>query len=160
MRTRAIETYGASSSLTLATLAMLAVALTTPGAAQAEEQLVARGPQGPAMVVAAVEKIDPSRIGAERDHGTAPPEGARENSATVSVRSHDAASDPATLSLTVAADLPGLQADAWDSFRRSIAGAATSSCFDAAAPSQQDFAAEGLLRLPFLVQAAADGTCR
>jgi hypothetical protein len=50
--------------------------------------------------------------------------------------------------------------EAWDGFRQSVSGAATSSCFAPDALSHEEFAVQGLLRLPFLVRAASDGTCR
>ena len=50
--------------------------------------------------------------------------------------------------------------EAWEGFERSVSGAAMSSCLGPDALSHRGFAVEGLLRLPFLVGAAAAGTCR
>jgi hypothetical protein len=75
-------------------------------------------------------------------------------------QSNDVTSSEATASVTVDADLPAPEPGPWDGFRRSVADAATASCFDSHALAHQEFVADGLLRLPFLVQAATDGTCR
>ena len=48
----------------------------------------------------------------------------------------------------------------WENFRQSMSGAAVPSCFGPTALSHQGFSAEGLLALPFLVQAAVVGKCR
>jgi hypothetical protein len=160
MLTRSIEAKRVFPRLALVTVAMLAVTLATPGAAQAKEGPVADAPAEPAMLVAASQRIDPTSVGTDRDKGTSPLEDGREQSATVSSRSGDVTSDQVTASLIVDANLPDREPGEWDSFRRSLASAATSSCFGPDALSHQEFAAEGLLRLPFLVGAAADGACR
>ena len=53
-----------------------------------------------------------------------------------------------------------LESEPWDSFRHTVAGAATSSCFGSDALPHEELAVEGLLRLPFLVHAAATSACR
>jgi len=68
----------------------------------------------------------------------------------------------ATLIASVIVDehLLAPEPDRWEGFRHSVADAATASCFDPHALAHQEFVVEGLLRLPFMVQAATDGTCR
>jgi hypothetical protein len=66
--------------------------------------------------------------------------------------------DPGASLVIVGADFP--KPESWDAFGRSVSGAATSSCFGADALSHQGLVVEGLLRLPFLLHAAAAGTCR
>jgi hypothetical protein len=50
--------------------------------------------------------------------------------------------------------------DSWPAFGRRLTDAATPSCLDSSAAQHALFVPEGLLRMPFLVSAAADGTCR
>lgn len=157
MRTRPMETNRAHSYLALATVAMLAMAVAAPGAAQAQDGPVANAPTGRAMIVAAIQKIDPGTIGTERDEGS-PSNDELEQSTTAAVQSGDVTSDQATL--IVGASRPAPEPEAWEGFRRSMAGAATSSCFGSEALPHRELAVQGLLRLPFLVLAAADGTCR
>jgi hypothetical protein len=71
----------------------------------------------------------------------------------------DASSKQETASLVVDANLPDPEPEAWDGFRRSVAGAATSSCFGPYAVAHQQFVVDGLLRVPFLIRAATDGSC-
>jgi hypothetical protein len=63
-------------------------------------------------------------------------------------------SDP----VLVGASLP--RAQPWLDFDRSVAAAAVPSCLDPRAAQHALFVAEGLLSMPFLVSAAADGACR
>ena len=73
--------------------------------------------------------------------------------------------DPAEAGVTVAPatvtgglNLP--DPELWDGFRHSVSDAAASSCFDPHALAHEGLAVQGLLRLPFLVQAAAASACR
>ena len=50
----------------------------------------------------------------------------------------------------------GAESDSWESFRQSVSSAATPDCLDPNAFP----AVQGLLRLPFLLHAAAVGKCR
>jgi hypothetical protein len=50
--------------------------------------------------------------------------------------------------------------DSLPTFGRRLADAATPSCLDSSAAQHALFVPEGLLRMPFLVNAAADGSCR
>jgi len=50
----------------------------------------------------------------------------------------------------------GVESDSWESFRQSVSSAATPDCLDPNAFP----AVQGLLRLPFLLHAAAVGKCR
>jgi hypothetical protein len=48
----------------------------------------------------------------------------------------------------------------WADFRRTVADASVPSCFSSDAQSHEALLAEGLLRMPILLGAAANGTCR
>jgi hypothetical protein len=50
--------------------------------------------------------------------------------------------------------------DPWEDFRQSVATAPTPSCFSSDPMPQEQFEPQGLLRLPFLLHAAAVGKCR
>jgi hypothetical protein len=50
--------------------------------------------------------------------------------------------------------------DSWESFRQSVTQTATPGCLQPDALRREPFAAQGLLRLPFLLHAAAVGNCR
>ena len=52
------------------------------------------------------------------------------------------------------------QADPWERFSQSVAGAAVPPCFSPNAAPHGSFAAQGLLALPFLLHAAAIGKCQ
>jgi hypothetical protein len=54
----------------------------------------------------------------------------------------------------------GGESDPWEGFRQSMASAAVPDCFSSNAAPHGSFAAQGLLALPFLLQAAATGKCR
>lgn len=70
----------------------------------------------------------------------------------------DLAVDQAIRSVTLRTN--AMEAEPWDSFRQSVAGAATSSCFGPDALAHEEVPVGGLLRLPFLVHAAATSACR
>jgi hypothetical protein len=61
-------------------------------------------------------------------------------------------------SVFVGASLP--RAESWLDFDRGVAAAAAPSCLDPRAAQHALFVADGLLSMPFLVSAAADGACR
>jgi hypothetical protein len=61
---------------------------------------------------------------------------------------------------SVVAGATSLHAQAWADFRRGVADAAAPDCIDPGAVAHQTFIVEGLLRIPFLARAAADGSCR
>ena len=76
---------------------------------------------------------------------------------------------PADSSQALTGSLPGElvvvgesspHSEPWADFRETVAGAAVPSCFEPGALSHQEFAAEGLLRAPLLVAAAANDRCR
>jgi hypothetical protein len=50
--------------------------------------------------------------------------------------------------------------DSWESFRQSVVQGATPGCSQPDALRREPFPAQGLLRLPFLLHAAAVGNCR
>jgi hypothetical protein len=138
---------------------MLAVTVAAPRAAQAKEPPVTNVHPERATIVAAVPKFDPGTIRTDRDDRS--PSREPEQSTSAPVQSGDVTSDQTTL--VVGASRLAPEPEIWDGFRRSVAEAATSSCFDPHALSHQDhqeLAVEGLLRVPFLVRAVADGTCR
>jgi hypothetical protein len=159
MRPRSIDPKRASPSAGLVTAAMLAATLIAFDAAQAQERTPYIEP-GAAAVMAAVQPIDPTQVGHDQASGKGPRhlEDATQHSATDNSQFTDTTVGRATGSLTVSANFP--DPEAWDGFRHSVSGAATSSCFDPDALSHEEFAVQGLLRLPFLVRAASDGTCR
>jgi hypothetical protein len=61
-------------------------------------------------------------------------------------------------SVLVGADVSG--SEPWVDFRHGVADAAVPNCVDPRSAQHAVFVAEGLLRVPFLVGAAADGACR
>jgi hypothetical protein len=134
MRTRSIHPNGPYPYLRFVAAAMLAVALAASNASQAQERPADNAPTSATALAAATRPIDPTDVG------------------------FDPAGGEATDSIIVDANLP--DPEAWDNFDRSVAGAATSSCFGPEALPHGEFAVEGLLRLPFLVRAAAASSCR
>lgn len=74
----------------------------------------------------------------------------------------DASRSPANdeASGLVVVDANPRSSDPWVGSREAIADSATPSCFGPHALSEPGFAAEGLLRMPLLVGAAASGACR
>jgi hypothetical protein len=110
--------------------------------------------------VAAVGPIDPAYVGPGRASGKAvesPRDGTPQSTPGVP-QPTDGTIDQAIGSVTISAAVR--QSEPWDSFRHTVASAATPSCFGPNALSHEDFAAQGLLRLPFLARAAATGACR
>jgi hypothetical protein len=154
MRTRSIAVNHPFPYLALATVAMLAVLLAAPGGARAQRQPVAEVPATAATL------IEPNTVDLDRAADTSRPGDGTEYSAGATSQSNDVTSTQVPASVIVGEHLPALEANPWDGFRQSVADAATASCFDSHALAHQEFVVEGLLRLPFLVQAATDGTCR
>jgi hypothetical protein len=155
MRIRSIEARPAHPRIARGAAVALVAALLACGAAQAQE-----AQPGAATLVAAVRAIDPARVGPGRASGKAVEsraDGTPQSSAGASPPT-DSAIDQAVGSVTVSA--AARQSQPWDGFRRSVASAATPDCFGPDALSHEEFAAQGLLRLPFLAHAAATGACR
>jgi hypothetical protein len=160
MRIRSIAANHAHPCLGMATSAMLAVTLAASNGVHAQERAVADAQPGAAAVVASVQRIDPTSVdlNTATEKGMRYPEDGTGQPVTDTWQSIDTAVDPETSSVIVGAHLPN--PEPWDTFDRSVSGAATSSCFGPDALPHAEFAVEGLLRLPFLVRAAAAGTCR
>jgi hypothetical protein len=159
MRTQSIDSRRANPKVGGAAAAMLLVTLVACGAVQAQER-AADVQQGAATVVAAVRPIDPTYVDPDPASGRVlgfPEDGAPQSTAGSS-ESTDVTVDEAGVSVTVSAN--SLESEPWDSFRQSVAGAATSSCFGPDALPHEELAVGGLLRLPFLVHAAAASACR
>ena len=160
MRTRSIALNHAFSYLALVTAAMLAVLLAAPGGARAQQKPVAEVRATAATLIASIGKIEANTVDLDRSADTSRTEDGTEYSVGATSQSNDVTSTPVTASVIVGEHLPAPEPDPWDGFRHSVADAATASCFDSHALAHQEFVVEGLLRLPFLVQAATDGTCR
>lgn len=159
MQTRSIDARGANPHVGLASAAMLVVTLVTCGTVQAQGRAADVQP-GAATVVATVRPIDPTYVGPDPADGKVSgflEDGTPQSTAGAS-QSTDVTVDEATISVTLSAN--SLESEPWNSFRHSVAGAATSSCFGPDALPHEELAVEGLLRLPFLVHAAATGACR
>jgi len=60
----------------------------------------------------------------------------------------------------IAERAPKLEPEQWENFRQSVSGAAVPSCYSPDAAPHQQFAATGLLALPFLVHGHIVGSCR
>jgi hypothetical protein len=145
MRTRSIDAKRAHPGTGLAAVAALVVTLAACGGARAAGQ--------------ATQALEVAVVAMQRGSAAS-----WQGLATADVQA-SAATPVAPVQQTdpITVDLVGARPDnpeAWDGFRRSVSGAATSSCFGPDALPHQEFAVEGLLRLPFLVQAAAAGACR
>lgn len=141
------------------TAAMLTATLIAFDAAQAQERTAYVQPSA-ATVIAAVQPVDAAYVGPGRASGKAvesPGHGTPQPSPGAS-QPTDNTIDQATSSVTVSAAVR--QSDPWDGFRHSVASAATPSCFGPDALPHEEFAAEGLLRVPFLAHAAATSACR
>jgi len=158
MQTRSIDAKPAHRPIGRAVAVMMVVTLAACNAVQAQQ--AADVQPGAATVVATLQPNDPSYLGLERASGK--PAGLLEDetpqSSSDSSQSTDTTIDQAIGSMTVSASLP--RSEPWDGFRRSVATAATSSCFGPDALPHEEFAVEGLLRLPFLAHAAATSACR
>jgi hypothetical protein len=155
MRIRPIEAKPAHPRIARGAAATLVVALVACCAAQAQE-----AQPGVATLVAAVRPIDPAHVGPGRTGGKAVEsrgDGAPESSAGASPPT-DSTIDQAVGSVTISAAVRPSRP--WDGFRRSVASAATPDCFGPDALSHEEFAAQGMLRLPFLAHAAVTGACR
>lgn len=167
MLARSIDPKRASPSTGLMTAAMLMATLIAFDAAQAQERDAYIQPRA-ATVMAAVQPVDPAYVGPGRAGGQAaePPAEATPQSSPAASPPTDSTIDSAidstidqeTSSVTVSA--AARQSDPWDGFRHSVASAATPSCFGPDALPHEEFAAEGLLRAPFLAHAAATSACR
>ena len=160
MRTRSIDTNRGYRWLGLATAAMLTMMLAAPNAAQAQARAAAELQASATTLVATIQRIDPTAVDRTQASGKGlrDLEDAAQDKTAGTLQSTDIAVDRATGSVIVGADFPN--SEQWESFRHSVSGAATSSCFGPDALSHEEFAVEGLLRLPFLVRAASDGACR
>jgi hypothetical protein len=85
------------------------------------------------------------------------------------VDEHATRNSPANNAPPAALDKPGpsvfvranlARSEPWVDFRVSVADAAAPNCLDPDAARRGPFVAEGLLRAPFLLNAAAEGACR
>jgi hypothetical protein len=155
MRIRSIEARPAHPSIARGAAVTLVAALVACCGAQAQE-----AQPGVATLVAAVRPIDPTHVSSGRASGNAvesPGDGTPQSSAGASPPT-DSTIDQAISSMTVSAAVQ--QSEPWDGFRRSVASAATPDCFGPDALSHEEFAAQGMLRLPFLAHAAVTGACR
>ena len=149
----------AHPTIGLAAAAMLVVTLVACSAVKAQERGADVRPSAPTLV-AAVRPIHPAYVGQGWTSGNAaesPGDGTPQSSASAS-QGTDGTIDQAIGSVTVSAAVP--QSNPWDGFRHSVASAATPSCFGLDALSHEEFATQGLLRVPFLAHAAATGACR
>ncbi|HUD25678.1 MAG TPA: hypothetical protein VMQ45_08340 [Burkholderiaceae bacterium] len=159
MKNRLRAANRAPAWLAVAAGAVLAVTLAASDAARAQARSAAHAKANGEALVAAVQTIDPAYV----DFGQGGGKGLRyleEETPDLEAGSaefSDIAVDQATASVTVGANFP--DPELWDSFRQSVSGAAASSCFGPEALAHEQFAVEGLLRLPFLVHAAAASAC-
>lgn len=158
MRTRSIDLTRARAHLGLATAVLMTVTLAVSGGAQAQAAagLHASAP----TLVASVQQIDPTYVDPSQPTGKGLPyleDLTPDSEADIAQLTELAVGQPAG-STAAAANLP--DPEQWDDFRHSVSGAATSSCFGPDALPHEEFAVQGLLRLPFLVRAASEGVCR
>jgi hypothetical protein len=159
MQTQSIESRRPNPNVHRAAAAMLVVTLVASSAVRAQERAADMQPSA-ATVVATVRPIDPTYVDPDPASGRALgflDDGTPQSTAGTS-QSTDVTVDEAGISVTASAN--PLESEPWDSFRHSVAGAATSSCFGPDALPHEEFAVQGLLRLPFLVHAAATSACR
>jgi len=137
---------------------MLAVTLAVSGAAQAQ---AAAGPhESVPTLLASVQQIDPTYVDPNQPGGKGLPylEDLTPDSEADIAQLTDLAVGQPTRLATAGANVP--DPEQWDDFRHSVSSAATSSCFGPDALPHEEFAVQGLLRLPFLVRAASAGACR
>jgi hypothetical protein len=136
---------------------MLALALVAGDAAQAQEVAAGARARG-VTLLATVQPIDLTSIDPNRpgDYGSRYLQDPTEQPAAPPFT--DITVGPAGDSVSVVLNFP--DPEPWDGFRHSVSDAAASSCFGPDALPHEEFAVQGLLRLPFLVQAAAASTCR
>jgi len=139
---------------------MLTLTFAVTSTAQAQEKPAADVQSSAATLVAAVQRIDPTTVDLNQPGNKGLPylEDATQHPTQDPSQLTDITVEEAARQVTVGANFP--DAEQWDGFRQSVAGAATSSCLGPDALSHEEFAVEGLLRLPFLVRAASDGACR
>jgi hypothetical protein len=159
MRTRSLDARRSYPRFSLAAATMLALTLAAGDAAQAQERAPDVQPAATPLV-AIIQAIDPTDVGVDPASGVraGPVDDAVPEPTADGPQAADSTLDQATSSVTVSATLP--KSDRWDAFRESVGSAATPSCFGSDALPHEEFAVDGLLRLPFLAQAAATGTCR
>jgi hypothetical protein len=160
MRTRSIDAPRAFSSFSLTTGAMLVATLALSNAAKAQEPSAATVPAVAATVMASIQRLDPTYVDLNpaSGNGLQHDEDAAQHSPAPTSQFDDSALDDATGLVVVSENVPN--SEAWDGFRHSVSGAATSNCFGPDALSHEQVAVQGLLRLPFLVGAASSGACR
>jgi hypothetical protein len=160
MRTRSIDPKRASAGLGLAMAAILALSFAVINPARAQQRAAADVQASATTLVAAVQQIDPTSVDLNQLSGKGLPylEDATQHPAQDPPQLTDLTVDEVAGLITVGVNFP--DSEQWDGFRQSVAGAATSSCLGPDALSHEEFAVEGLLRLPFLVRAASAGECR
>jgi hypothetical protein len=160
MRTRSIDANRGYPVLGLAAAVMLAATFAACNPAQAQERAAVDVQASATTLIAAVQRIDPTYVDLNQASwkGLRYVEDATLHSAADTLQSTDITVGPATGPMIVSANFPN--PELWNSFRHSVSGAATSSCFGPDALSHEEFAVEGLLRLPFLMGAASAGACR
>ena len=160
MRTRSIDPKRGYAGLGLATAAMLTLTFAVTNPTQAQERAAADPQSSATTLVAPVQQIDPTAVDLNQPGGKGLPylEDAMQHPAQDPSQLTDITVEEAAGLVTVGANFP--DPEQWDGFRQSVAGAATSSCLGPDALPHEEFAVEGLLRLPFLVRAASAGECR
>jgi hypothetical protein len=161
MQTRSIDVKRANPGTDLATALMLAV--TFAGFAGAPSPGNATQVPQVATLLATVRQIDPiyadlNQGGPNRGKVTLFPEDGTPYPEVGTLQSTDITVDQGTGSVLVRATFP--DPEPWENFGRSVSGGAMPNCFGPDAVSHEGFAVQGLLRLPFLVHAAAAGACR
>jgi hypothetical protein len=84
--------------------------------------------------------------------------GGDETQNSAGLASQRTTTDRASDSVVVNGDLA--HSELWADFRRTVAGASVPSCLSSDTQSHETFLAQGLLRMPILLAAAANGACR
>jgi hypothetical protein len=157
MRTQSIDANRARPYFGLAVAAIGVVMLTASNAVAAQERSAGAVQASPAMLLAIIRPIDPIYLDLNRADGT--PRQDRTSDSTTGERVPiDVTAGRAAQPVSVGPQVE--DPELWRGFRRSVSGAATSSCLGPDALWREDVAVEGLLRLPFLVAAASSGACR